>query len=61
MKRNSRRGCLWTQIWHNRQCQTAAVAQLLSCVRIFATPWTVSFQASLSFTTSWSLLKLSTR
>ena len=32
--------------------------QLLSCVRIFATPWTVTRQASLSFTISWSLLKL---
>ena len=32
--------------------------QLLSCVRLFATPWTVAHQASLSFTNSWSLLKL---
>ena len=30
--------------------------QLLSCVRLFATPWT--FLASLSITNSWSLLKL---
>ena len=32
--------------------------QLLSCVRIFATPWTAAHQASLSITNSWSLLKL---
>ena len=30
----------------------------LSCVRLFVTPWTASHQASLSFTISWSLLKL---
>ena len=32
--------------------------QLLSCVWPFATPWTVAYQASLSITNSWSLLKL---
>ena len=31
---------------------------LLSCVRLFATPCTVACQACLSFTISWSLLKL---
>ena len=31
--------------------------QSLSCVRLFATPWTVAHQASLSITNSWSLLK----
>ena len=30
----------------------------LSCVRLFLTPWTAAHQASLSFTISWSLLKL---
>ena len=34
-----------------------AVVQLLNCVRLFATPWTVARQASLSFTFP-SLLKL---
>ena len=34
------------------------VFQLLSCVRLFPTPWTAVYQASLSFTISWSLLKL---
>ena len=32
--------------------------QLLSCVRLFVTPWTVALQAFLSNTSSWSLLKL---
>ena len=32
--------------------------QLLSCVQLFATPWTAAHQASLSITNSWSLLKL---
>ena len=31
--------------------------QLLSCVWLFATPWTAACQASLSFSVSWSLLK----
>ena len=34
------------------------VVQLLSCVRLFVTPWTGACQASLSFTISQSLLKL---
>ena len=34
------------------------VVQLLSCVHLFATPWTAASQASLSFTISQSLLKL---
>ena len=32
--------------------------QSLSCVRLFANPWTVACQASLSITNSWSLPKL---
>ena len=32
--------------------------QSLSCVRLFATPWTVACQASLSITNSWSLFRL---
>ena len=31
--------------------------QSLSCVRLFATPWTAARQASLSLTNSWSLLR----
>ena len=34
------------------------VVQLLSCVQLFATPWKVAHQASLSITNSQSLLKL---
>ena len=33
------------------------VVQSLSCVRLFATPWTAAHQASLSFAISGSLLK----
>ena len=32
--------------------------QLLSPVLLFATPWTVAHQASLSITNSWNLVKL---
>ena len=35
-----------------------SVVQSLSHVRLFVTPWTSAHQASLSFTVSWSLLKL---
>ena len=35
-----------------------AVIQSLSCVQLFATPWTTAHHASLSFTISWSLRKL---
>ena len=34
------------------------VVQSLSHVQLFATPWSVAHQAPLSFTISWSLLKL---
>ena len=34
------------------------VVQSLSCVQFFATPWTEASQAFLSFTVSWSLLRL---
>ena len=33
--------------------------QMLSCVRLFVTPWTAALQASLSISNSWSLLRLS--
>ena len=35
-----------------------SVIQSLSCIWLFVTPWTAAHQASLSFTISWSLLKL---
>ena len=37
---------------------TFSSVQPLSCVRLFATPWTAARQASLSITNSQSLLKL---
>ena len=36
----------------------AHTVQLLSHVHLFATPWTAAWQASVSITNSWSLLKL---
>ena len=39
-------------------CCCCSVAQLLSCVRLFATPWTTALQASVPFTIARSLLKL---
>ena len=38
-------------------CNISSV-QSLSCVRLFATPWTIARQASLSITSSQNLLKL---
>ena len=34
------------------------IVQSLSCAQLFVTPWTAAHQASLSFTISWSFLKL---
>ena len=34
------------------------VVQLLSCVQLFATPWTAAYQAFLPVTISWNLLRL---
>ena len=39
-------------------CARGPTVQSLSCVRLFATPWTAACQASLSITNSQSLLKL---
>ena len=41
-----------------KQWQTFVVVQPLSRCCLFATPWSAACQASLSFTISWSLLKL---
>ena len=40
------------------QWNTVAIVQSLHRVQLFVTPWTAACQASLSFTISWSLLKL---
>ena len=50
--------------WVNRfvfiaaQVYVVVIVQLLSHVWLIANPWTVACRASLSFTISWSLLKL---
>ena len=51
------------EAWHAAvhgvtKSQTRMSAQSLGRVWLFATPWTVAHQASLSFTISWSLLIL---
>ena len=38
--------------------QLFSSVQSLSCVQLFATPWTAACQASLSITNFWSVLKL---
>ena len=38
--------------------KNSSSVQSLSCVRLFATPWTTAHQTSLSLTNFWSLLKL---
>ena len=45
---------------HMKTCSTSLpiVVQSLSHVQLIATPWTAAHQTSLSFTISWSLLKL---
>ena len=49
------KGKLYTT-WRTTQKQ--AVVQSLNHVQLFVTPWTTACQASLSFTTSWTLFKL---
>ena len=44
--------------WCIHYAKEYIVVQSVSCVQIFATPWTAAFQASLSFTVSRSLLRL---
>ena len=49
-----------TDTWNVERSETIQFSsvQSLSCVRLFATPWTAAHQASMSFTISQSLLKL---
>ena len=44
--------------WHLVPSVQFSSVQLLSCVRLFATPWIAARQASLSITNSWSSLKV---
>ena len=48
--------CLALTIWVILRALSSV--QLLSCIRLFATPWTAAHQASLSITNSRVLLKL---
>ena len=49
----------WVEAWDTAKCSIMiGSVQLLSRVRLFATPWTTAHQASLSITNSQSLLKL---
>ena len=47
-----------SSVWCMCYSMLISSVQLLSCVRLFATPWTAACQASLSITSSRSLLKL---
>ena len=51
----------WLLVWKVHRPQLFMffpVVQLLSHVQLFVVPWTAARQASLSFTISWSLIKL---
>ena len=50
----------WRTVWRFLKKLKTSISsvQSLSCVRLFATPWTAACQASLSITSSWRLLKL---
>ena len=45
-------------VWATREAHRSVVVQSQSHVWLFVIPWTAACQASLSFTISWSLLKL---
>ena len=51
-------GVLWMWARHVSKEWSCSSVQLLSCVQLFATPWTAAHQASLSIDNTWSLLKL---
>ena len=46
-----------SQVLRVRISGSLAVVQLLSCVQLFATPWTAACQVPLSLAITWSLLK----
>ena len=54
--------CVWSLklffFLHCANIKILAVVQSLSPVQLFVTPWTAAHQPSLSFTISWSSLKL---
>jgi len=47
-----------TSWWNTLTLTQFSSVQSLSCVWLFATPWTAARQASLSITNSWSSLRL---
>ena len=49
-------GSGYKNVWCLLMCISSV--QSLSCVWLFVTPWTATHWASLSITSSWSLLKL---
>ena len=49
---------MWHPRWEGSLGENQYLVQLLSHVRFFVTPWTAACQASLTITTSQSLLKL---
>ena len=53
-----RQNCLCEDMVLFRKLLKCSSVQLLSCVSLFATPWTAAYQASLSITNSQNLLKL---
>ena len=57
---NIREFCFCYVLANTGYCQSFSFSsvQSLSCVWLLATPWTAAHQVSLSFTISWSLLKL---
>jgi len=54
----------WIKMWciyiytHLGESVQFSSVQSLSCLQLFVTPWTAAYQASLSITNTWSLLKL---
>ena len=49
--------CSSTESFFSSRLSVSSV-QLLSCIQLFATPWTAARQVSLSITNSWSLFRL---
>ena len=49
--------CFFFLIFYQGRIHICCCCSLLSRVQMFSTPWTAACEASLSFTTSWSLPK----
>ena len=55
-RKAGRKGGKQKELRDEKESQICSV-QMLSCIRLFATPQTAARQASLSFTISWGLLR----